>query len=360
MKDIPRHINNQPAASNSSIPGGSHISSGFSNARENNPHLPWIKPPYAPDLGGLQQEIMDFYSYYRPSESEQGERKKIVDFVDRVAKDLWPESRVEVTGSTGYGISLSSSDLDTVILGNCGPQPFDELCKYLKAEESITRIEKVPHPTLDIVNITLKNSNIDTDISIGSDKSVMDTNLINAFAEEFPPLRPIVYLLKHLLRQNGLNKRYTGGLSSYSITLLTIFFLQRMRNESEKYILEENLGLLFMQLLEFISDKFDFENNGVSVRNGGNCVQKMKVDRNEQDDSELDESERPRRRRQSVIYVEDPIKPDIDVTASSYRFYQVQQLLGNMNFSLTRTMDTTTNSQVSLLGEFIHDHVRKW
>lgn len=42
----------------------------------------------------------------------------------------------------------------------------------------------------------------------------------------YPTLPPLVFVLKQFLSQAGLNKVYEGGISSYSLILLTVNFLQ--------------------------------------------------------------------------------------------------------------------------------------
>ncbi|KAH8950107.1 hypothetical protein BDL97_10G066900 [Sphagnum fallax] len=44
---------------------------------------------------------------------------------------------------------------------------------------------------------------------------------------QFPALAPLVLLLKSYLHQRGLNDVYTGGLGSFSLTLMLVFYLER-------------------------------------------------------------------------------------------------------------------------------------
>jgi hypothetical protein len=43
---------------------------------------------------------------------------------------------------------------------------------------------------------------------------------------QFPALAPLVLLLKSYLHQRGLNDVYTGGLGSFSLTLMLVFYLE--------------------------------------------------------------------------------------------------------------------------------------
>jgi non-canonical poly(A) RNA polymerase PAPD5/7 len=48
--------------------------------------------------------------------------------------------------------------------------------------------------------------------------------------EKFPNLKYLVLVLKQFLLQRDLNEVFTGGISSYSLILLTISFLQVSKN----------------------------------------------------------------------------------------------------------------------------------
>ena len=49
---------------------------------------------------------------------------------------------------------------------------------------------------------------------------------VQRFLKEYPTLRYLVLVLKQFLLQRDMNEVFTGGISSYSLTLLAISFLQ--------------------------------------------------------------------------------------------------------------------------------------
>ena len=49
---------------------------------------------------------------------------------------------------------------------------------------------------------------------------------LQEFMQEYPNLRYLVLVLKQFLLQRDLNEVFTGGISSYSLILLTVSFLQ--------------------------------------------------------------------------------------------------------------------------------------
>jgi len=55
---------------------------------------------------------------------------------------------------------------------------------------------------------------------------VKSAELIKEYSARYPVLSSLVYVLKQFLLQRDLNEVFTGGISSYSLILMTISFLQ--------------------------------------------------------------------------------------------------------------------------------------
>jgi len=51
-------------------------------------------------------------------------------------------------------------------------------------------------------------------------------NLVKSYMAEFPPLKHLTLVLKHLLFVCSMNDTYSGGLSSYGIILMIMSFLK--------------------------------------------------------------------------------------------------------------------------------------
>lgn len=77
-----------------------------------------------------------------------------------------------------------------------------------------------------IVKLTDKASDVKVDISFNMSNGVKSAELIKDFKQRFPVLSKLVLVLKQFLLQRDLNEVFTGGISSYSLILMTISFLQ--------------------------------------------------------------------------------------------------------------------------------------
>ncbi len=91
---------------------------------------------------------------------------------------------------------------------------------------------------------------------------------INTILDKVPFIRPIIVLLKHLLRSNGLNDSFTGGMGSFLVFNIVYAYYQYLHN-SELIKHDFNLGSFFTGLLHFYSVIFNDEELGISLRNGG-------------------------------------------------------------------------------------------
>ncbi|XP_046416128.1 non-canonical poly(A) RNA polymerase protein Trf4-1-like isoform X2 [Neodiprion fabricii] len=195
---------------------------------------PWRQPDkhYLKGVLGLHQEIEDFFTYMRPSVEEQKLRLRVVKRIEDVIHDLWPNSKVEVFGSFRTGLYLPTSDIDLVVIGMWKMLPLRTLERALLDRNIAepTSIKVLDKASVPIVKLTDKETEIKMDISFNMDNGVKSAELINSYKHEFPVLDKLVMVLKQFLLQRDLNEVFTGGISSYSLVLMTISFLQVQRD----------------------------------------------------------------------------------------------------------------------------------
>lgn len=120
------------------------------------------------------------------------------------------------------------SDIDLVVIGKWKNLPLRTLERALLDQNiaepsSIKVLDKASVP---IVKLTDKESEIKVDISFNMNNGVKSAELINSFKRQYPVLEKLVMVLKQFLLQRDLNEVFTGGISSYSLILMTISFLQ--------------------------------------------------------------------------------------------------------------------------------------
>jgi non-canonical poly(A) RNA polymerase PAPD5/7 len=137
---------------------------------------------------------------------------------------------------------------------------------------------------------------VKVDISFNMQNGVRSAKLITDFKAKFPVLAPLVMVLKHFLLERDLNEVFTGGISSYSLILLTISFLQVVKTPTLKnsgffsissYLQlhprdmtiekEVNLGVLLIEFFELYGRKFNYLKTGIRIKGDGSYISKEEV-----------------------------------------------------------------------------------
>lgn len=89
-------------------------------------------------------------------------------------------------------------------------------------------------------------------------------------------LSRLVMVLKQFLLQRDLNEVFTGGISSYSLILMCISFLQ-LHPRPERLRQPHNLGVLLIEFFELYGRKFNYVKTAIRVKNGGSYVSKDEI-----------------------------------------------------------------------------------
>ncbi|XP_012530493.1 terminal nucleotidyltransferase 4B [Monomorium pharaonis] len=323
---------------------------------------PWRVPNkhYSKGVIGLHEEIEDFYAYMCPSQEEHVLRLTVVKKIEKVIYDLWPDSKVEVFGSFRTGLYLPTSDIDLVVIGMWTNLPLRTLERALLDQNiaepsSIKVLDKASVP---IVKLTDKESEIKVDISFNMNNGVKSAELINTFKKQYPVLEKLVMVLKQFLLQRDLNEVFTGGISSYSLILMTISFLQ-LHPRKDIHCPNTNLGVLLIEFLELYGRKFNYVKTGIRVKDGGLYISKEEIQR------DMIDGHRP-----SLLCIEDPLTPGNDIGRSSYGALYVKSAF-NWAYCILSQAANPSNilindaSKVSILGRIIRvtDEVieyRRW
>lgn len=279
---------------------------------------PWRqeKYHYARGVVGLHEEIEHFYHYMSPTEAEHKVRAEVVSRIEDIILTKWPEAQVEVFGSYRTGLYLPTSDIDLVVIGKWTNLPLrtleqEFLEKGVAQEDSIKVLDRASVP---IVKLVDKKTEIKVDISFNMSNGVKSAELIKTYMEQFPVLPKLVYVLKQFLLERDLNEVFTGGISSYSLILMCISFLQLHPRQEGIRQANANLGVLLIEFFELYGRKFNFIHTGIRVRDGGKYINKEEMQK------DMVDGHRP-----SMLCIEDPLQPSNDIGRSSYGILLVKK-----------------------------------
>jgi non-canonical poly(A) RNA polymerase PAPD5/7 len=140
--------------------------------------------------------------------------------------------------------------------------------------DKVTIIAKAKVP---IIKFVTTHGRFAVDISINQLNGVSAGKMVNNFIDALPALRALVLIVKSFLAQRSMNEVFTGGLGSYSIVCLAVSFLQQhpkiRRGEMDP---TKNLGVLVLEFFEFYGLHFNYQEVGISLRDGGTYYNKTR------------------------------------------------------------------------------------
>ncbi|XP_053875166.1 terminal nucleotidyltransferase 4A isoform X2 [Malaclemys terrapin pileata] len=280
------------------------------------PGTPWKTRQYSLGVQGLHEEIIDFYDFMSPRPEEATMRREVVKRIETVIKDLWPTADVQIFGSFSTGLYLPTSDIDLVVFGKWERPPLQLLEQALRKHNvaepySIKVLDKA---TVPIIKLTDQETEVKVDISFNVETGVKAARFIKEYMKKYSLLPYLILVLKQFLLQRDLNEVFTGGISSYSLILMAISFLQ-LHPRIDARRADENLGMLLVEFFELYGRNFNYLKTGIRIKNGGAYIAKEEIMK------AMTNGYRP-----SMLCIEDPLLPGNDVGRSSYGAMQVKQV----------------------------------
>lgn len=285
-----------------------------------NASMPWMSSRtgyYNPNLYvSLHEEIVDFVLFMSPSKEEFERRADLVKEIREVVVSLWSEASLKTFGSHETQMFLPNSDIDMVVFGvPAGTAPLFELAQRLEELDMVSYLEVIDKARIPIVKFVHKASNIHVDISFNIGGGLATADLVKHYMRVYPAFRPITLVLKYFLAQRGLNETFAGGIGSFLLQLMVVSFLQHYRrnlgaeHDDPKH---NNLGRLLVEFFTLYGRDLNYNDVGISVRDGGSYFRKE--DRQWYDDN-----------RPFLISVENPNEPSLDIGKNSYEIRTVKR-----------------------------------
>ncbi|KAJ7363790.1 hypothetical protein DFH08DRAFT_837577 [Mycena albidolilacea] len=177
----------------------------------------------------------------------QSRRQTLFMVQDAIQKAFGTDYRVELFGSTRYGISSAKSDLDMVLLdphhpyGAAPGYEWDVQQTPVYNLRTVTKIlkkagffifETLPQASVPIIKFIDNRTGHRVDLNINDRLGVLNSDLIKRYCELNPVLVPMIQYVKLWAKPLGLNSPSRNHLnkpmtfSSYALVMMTIGFLQ--------------------------------------------------------------------------------------------------------------------------------------
>jgi len=251
---------------------------------------------------------------------------------------MWPDARVEIIGSYKTELCLPTSDIDLVIFGAYKQMsdlvPLFQLAMLLEEHKLAWRngVKVITTAKVPIIKFQEVKSGSFIDIAFEVNTGIENTKIVQNFLVQYPLLRPLTLVVKYYLKQNFLNDTWSGGIGSYTLVILIISYLQnhtKSGGESD----EENLADLLIGFFDFYGTKFNYTENGISVKDKGYYNKKSKLWFNE--------------RVPYSLSVEDPHNPEIDVGLASFEILKAKRAFKDAFYRITEAIKYPSKSYLA-------------
>ena len=184
---------------------------------------------------------------------------------------------VHLYGSHSTNLCLPWSDLDVVLIHKNDVYKnsrissetkhflLSKLSENLRHQNWVKDCNYISGATIPIIKIVAieKYNKMHIDISIQDEKhfGLKCVDLVKKFMNKYDSLKPLVLAIKNMLKIANLNDPYKGGISSYGLILMIVYFLQTQKKNGVDITKNENgvnLGNLFYNFIHFYGIEFDF------------------------------------------------------------------------------------------------------
>ena len=215
----------------------------------------------------FNSEIYEYVNYIIPKNSSLSQRQNTKQRLINIIRKYQPQWKIFLFGSFSQNTSTVFSDLDFAIISDADSsrkKDLNELIYIMKIlrNDGFSRNIRLIRARVPILKATCSLTGINVDISVNRDNGYKAARIIRNILERYKILKPIIIILKILLKKNNLNEAPTGGMSSFLLFHLVYFFYltyqKRIQNGIYKNI---NIDNVYIKEKENISSGNSQNNN---------------------------------------------------------------------------------------------------
>ncbi|KAK0392876.1 hypothetical protein NLU13_2370 [Sarocladium strictum] len=249
----------------------------------------------------LATDMREVYDRLLPTDAVEERRKKLVQKLEKIFNDEWPDRdiRVNLFGSSGNYLCSDDSDVDICITTSW--QQLEDVCMIaaLLARKGFENVVCISAAKVPIVKVWDPKLKLACDMNVNNTLALENTRMIRTYVEIDPRVRQLAMLVKYWTRRRKINDAAFGGtLSSYTWICLIIAFLQLRsppvlpalhqlpykipRPDGRPSEFADNLkklrgfggknksseAELLFQFFRFYAHEFDYDKHVLSVRTG--------------------------------------------------------------------------------------------
>ena len=218
----------------------------------------------------LSKDIKDYQQFVKEHiEREQSLYNRLIQNIQNSVDESIHDYDVRLYGSHATNLCLPWSDLDVVLVPrnnnniNINNQILlSQLYENLKKKDWVKDSKYISGASIPIIKVICDKSfnNMPIDISIQDERhfGLKCVELVKGFISQYESLKPLVLVLKNILKRANLNDPYKGGISSYGLILMIVTYLQTQKKIGKDISNNENnLGRLFYDFVNHYGLKFE-------------------------------------------------------------------------------------------------------
>ncbi|XP_020639372.3 poly(A) RNA polymerase GLD2 isoform X1 [Pogona vitticeps] len=253
----------------------------------------------------LSQQILELFQACQQQISDLNKKELCRTQLQRDIQQIFPNSRLVLVGSSLNGFGTRSSDGDLCLVVKQEPMNQKTEARYIlsllqrhfcrKLSNYIERPQLI-RAKVPIVKFRDKVSCVEFDLNVNNVVGIRNTFLLRTYAYIESRVRPLVLVVKKWASFRGINDASRGTLSSYSLVLMVLHYLQTLpepilpslqKNYPESFdptmqlhlvhqapctippYLSKNestLGDLLLGFLKYYATEFDWSSQMISVR----------------------------------------------------------------------------------------------
>ncbi|XP_004639441.1 terminal uridylyltransferase 7 isoform X2 [Octodon degus] len=269
-------------------------------------------PPLTPKfLYILDQVCIQCYKDFSPNTLEEQAREHIRQNLESFIRQDFPGTKLSLFGSSKNGFGFKQSDLDICMTFNGHEtaegldcvRTIEELARVLRKHSGLRNILPITTAKVPIVKFFHLRSGLEVDISLYNTLALHNTRLLSAYSAIDLRVKYLCYTMKVFTKMCDIGDASRGSLSSYAYTLMVLYFLQQRsppvipvlqemyKGEKKPEIFvdgwniyffdqidelptcwpeygknTESVGQLWLGLLRFYTEEFDFKEHVISIR----------------------------------------------------------------------------------------------
>ena len=160
-------------------------------------------------------------------------REDIRKELEGIVRTKFPGGNLYLFGSSVNKFGSRGSDVDLCVeLSNTTKNQRDIIASIgssLRKSKNYTNVSLILSARVPIVKFESKTHGLQCDISVSNSLGIENSRLLRTYASVDERVRDLVFAVKHFASACDINEPSSGTLSSYSYTLMVIYFLQQRK-----------------------------------------------------------------------------------------------------------------------------------